>query len=336
MNTERRHELESNTLAKGINTWGEKLRPYTSALLLAVAALLGVYIIASLWNSYQSTRDRAAWDDYQLAVFQGDVEQRALQRLSVSEDHEGTEMQEWALVGYADRQLLQAAQLYLTNRDEALERLTDVTGIYEQFAESGSNPEIRNRARLGLARVSEMKNDLKDARAQYARVEGALSEIATQRIKQLESKQVEETAAWLATVTLPKPETPTGPGIPGARPGFEATAPTTDKPGPTMEDILGGLGTGDDARYGEPDLDGPGPTETPDAGNSSADTADGGAPADAEPPAASTEPAAADSPAAEPAATESPSAEPPAETPAEESADESDEEPAPAGSSAEQ
>ncbi|MBA3485282.1 MAG: hypothetical protein H0T51_26090 [Pirellulales bacterium] len=316
MKTERRHELEANTLAKGINTWGEKARPYTSAFLLAAAALLGVYIIASLWNSYQATRDRAAWDDYQLAVFQGDVEQRALHRLAVSEDHEGTEMQEWAMVGWADRQLLRASQLYLTSREEAIERLTEISGIYEQFAETASNPEIRNRARLGLARVSEMKNDLKEARAQYARVEGALSDIAAQRIKDLEPKQVEETAAWLATVTLPKPTPPTGPGTPGARPGFEATAPSTEGAEATLQDILGSLEPTDDtARYGDAAKSDagktPAATETPAVTEPAAD-----APAE---PAATTPaeaPAAAEPAVETPAAAETPAAEEPVEQPA--------------------
>ena len=313
MNTERRHELGANTLAKGLETWGEKARPYTSVLLLAVAALLGVYIIASLWNSYQATRDRAAWDDYQLAVFQGDVEQRALQRLSVSEDHAGTEMQEWALVGWADRQLLRASQLYLTNREEANDRLTDIMGVYEEFADTASNPEIRNRARLGLGRVSEMKNDLKEARAQYARVEGALSEIAAGRIKELESKKVEETAAWLATTKLPKPPPPKGPGTPGARPGFEAAAPSTDAAQSTdpaadaMEDILGGLGADEDAtRYGD--------VSAPATGEAAAPAAEPATePAATEP--AGTEPAASEPAADAPAATE-PAAETPAEQPA--------------------
>lgn len=319
MNTERRHDLETNTLAKGLNTWSDKLRPYTSAMLLAVAVLLGIYIVASLWNSYQATRDRAAWDDYQLAVFQDDAESRSLQRLADSEDHQGTTMQEWALVGWADRQLRLASQQYLSNREEALERLTDVTGVFRQFAETGSTAELRNRARLGLARVSEMKNDLKEARAQYARVEGALAAIAAERIKELESTKVADTATWLATVKLLKPTPPRGPGTPGARPGLEATLPPTEDVGAAMEEILGGLGAeGDATRYDEADA--------PEAGEGSA-TPPAGETATGEPPAAEsseapaatpeTEPAAATPAAEQPAATAPPATEPAAEAPAE-------------------
>jgi hypothetical protein len=199
--------------------------------------------------------------------------------------------------------------LYLTNREEATERLTDIIGVYEQFADNASHPEIRNRARLGLARAFEMKNDLKQARAHYERVEGALSDIAAQRLRELETKQVEETANWLATVELPKPTTPTGPGTPGSRPGFEATSPPTDGPGgpprgtPTMEEILGSLGSSEDSsRYGTPADEA--------AADAEASAKDGAT----ETPAA-TEPAveaAAEQPASETPSAETPAAEAPA------------------------
>src|SRR6187200_1910619 len=99
MNTERRHELHENTLARELNTWGDRVRPYTALILGGVAVLLGIYIAAQMWNSYQDTRDQAAWDDYQLALFQGDIEQKTLRRLADDEDHSGTEMEEWALMG---------------------------------------------------------------------------------------------------------------------------------------------------------------------------------------------------------------------------------------------
>ncbi len=301
MKTERRHELGENTLARELNTWGDRMRPYTSAILAIVAALLGVYIVASLWNSYRATRDRAAWDDYQLAVFQDDYEHKSLQRLAVSEDHEGTDMQEWAMIGWADRQLRRAAELYFVNRDEANDRVTDVIGIYEGLADNSSHPEIRNRAQLGLARAYEIKNDLKQARVHYERVEGALSTVAQQRSQQLESKQVEESANWLATVELPKPSTPTGPGTPGSRPGFEATAPLTDPAGASgaaassMSEIFGGLEALDPSRYDA-------------AGSTAIDAAGAGEATDA-----ATDGAAADAPSETPAGETEPSSETPAD-----------------------
>jgi hypothetical protein len=301
-------------------------------LLAIIAAMLGIYIVASLWNSYQETRDRAAWDDYQLAVFSGDVEQKALQRLAASEDHAGTDMQEWALMGWADRQLLRASQLYLSNRDESNDRLVEIMGVYEQYATGGSHPEVRNRARLGLARAYEMKNDLKAAKAQYQQVEGALADVAAERLKELESKPAEETAKWLATVELPEPKTPTGPGTPGSRPGFEATSPPTDPAAkgagaaPSLEEILGGIGKGGEAgRYDEGGMPAEPASDTP----ASAVPTEGAA--------ANATPAAETAPAETPAPGETPAADAAAETSAEPAAEEPAEEPAAAaGSSAKQ
>jgi hypothetical protein len=252
MNTERRHELEANSLARSLADWSDRLRPYTNSILVVIAALLLVYVGVSMWGSYQGTRSRAAWDDYQLAVMENDGEQRGLQRLASSEDHQGTEMQEWALLGWADRQLLRASQMYLTNRDEATKRLTNVIGMYEQEAANSTDPEIRNRARMGLARANEMRGNIEEARKQYAMVEGGLAPVATERMKELESKPVQETVKWLATAQLPKPATPGGPGTPGSRPGFESKLPETDaaKAGAsaTLKDILGGAGGPPDAK----------------------------------------------------------------------------------------
>jgi hypothetical protein len=261
MNTERRHELENNALAHGITTWSDKLRPYVSAILAVIAALLVIFIITSFWNKYQADRNAAAWHEFELELFGGDGDARSLERLANSEEYQGTEMQEWAYMAWADRQLRLASELYLRDREEAKKKLSSVEGVYEQYADNASSSELKNRARLGLARVSEMQGDLTEAKAQYALVDGALALLAEERIKQLEGKPATETVAWLTTVELPKRTPPTGPGTPGARPGFEATPPAADaKSGlnfdstQSLEQILGGIQDAeDDKRYDEGD-----------------------------------------------------------------------------------
>jgi hypothetical protein len=311
MQSERRHELGENTLARELNSWSDRLRPYTSAILAVVAGLLVVYIAASLWNSYRENRDRAAWDDYQLAVLEGDMEQRSLQRLAVSEDHDGTDMQQWAMIGWADRQLLRAAQMYLssgTGRDDAEERVTDVIGIYQGLVDNAGYPEIRNRAQLGLARAFEIKGDLKQAREHYEQVQGALADVAKQRLEELKSKKVDDTAKWLATVELPKATTPPGPGTPGDRPGFEASTPASDPvggaaagAGSSISELFGELGIEDPSRYDTPAAAPAGDAAATKDGEPAADGAatEGSTDAAAETPAE-----AAAAPADEPAATE--------------------------------
>ncbi|WP_428304276.1 hypothetical protein [Lacipirellula sp.] len=317
MNTERRHELETNALAEGITTWSDKARPYTSALLGLIAALLGLFIVASLWNSYQERRNSEAWHELEVGLLEGDVESRNLRTIADREDLQGTEMQEWAYMSWADRQLLRASQLYLTNREDAKKRLDEIESIYEQFADGASNSELKSRARLGLARVSEMQGDITDAIAQYELVDGAFAELAEDRIKALKAKPAKETIEWLATVELPKRTPPTGPGSPGARPGFEAAPPSADQGGvnfettQSLEEILGGIKAAEDEgkRYSE----GAAPAE-----GAAAPAAETPAAGTTETPAAEEKPAAT-TPAAETPAAETPAADAPAatETPAE-------------------
>jgi hypothetical protein len=258
MKSEHRHELETNVLAKNLAEWGEKLRPYASTLLTVVAVLAAAYVLLSMWRGVGAQRDRDAWDQYEMAVLggaRGELDQ--LQRVAASEDYAGSAMQEWAFAAWADRQLWIAAERYLIDRDDANKRLTNIAGVYEELASSAGEPEVRNRARMGLARISEMQNRLDDARKQYGLVEGSLAPLAAERIKALESKEAQDVCEWLATADLPKPRPAAGPGTPGARPGFDAEPPAVDASpmggaGQSLEDILGGLtGELEPGRYGE-------------------------------------------------------------------------------------
>jgi hypothetical protein len=263
MKAQHRHELETNVLAKELNTWSEKLRPYSSMLLTGVAALLGFYAVFSIWNSYNTSREAAAWSAYQKSLLDtgavSDFEFKTVRRTAASDDYAGSRMQEWAYVAWADRQLRLAANDYLLNRESATDRIKNVATVYESQSDNAHDSEVRNRARFGLARVREMQDRLDEAREEYAQVEGALQPLAAARLKELESggKEVAEAAKWLATADLPKPVAPTGPGAPGVRPDFGAAPPSaegaTTSPldaSRTLEEILGGADEAGD-RYGE-------------------------------------------------------------------------------------
>jgi hypothetical protein len=258
MKTERRHELETNTLARGLNDWSERVRPYHSAILAGIALLLLVYIGASMWSAYRATREREAWEAYEMAVLRDDSDLKLLQQAATGGDHDGTVMQDWAYITWADRQLHQASLAYLIDREGANERLDAISAVYKQYAENSSSPEVRNRARLGLGRVSEMKNRLDEAREHYSKVDGAFAAVAEARIKKLDEQGATETIEWLATAELPTPTGAGGPGVPGVRPPLDPTAPqpeATDAPlgeVELMDKIIGGLGTEANAdRYTE-------------------------------------------------------------------------------------
>jgi hypothetical protein len=310
MKTERRHELETNTLARGLESWKEWLAPYSTAIVTVILVLMAGYVGATMYSAYQSGVNREAWDEYQLAVLGNDMEQ--LSRTAQGGDHGGSAMQEWALIEWSDRQLFEAAEQYLSDREAAKKKLASIAGIYEVVADSDSD-ELRNRARLGLGRTYEMQDRLEDARRQYSLVEGELGAVAAGRIERLEQKKTQEAIKWLATAELPKRGTPLGGGATGARPNFEASVPPIDDAaappsGMSLEEIIGGMKANEGDRYGEGAPPGAeGATAAPEGTPPAADVPTGDAPA--------SEPA-AESPAAESPAAEAPASEPAAETPA--------------------
>ncbi len=318
MKTEARHELATNTLAKTLHEWGEKLRPYSSAILTGAAVVLGLYAVLSMWNARTAGREQEAWTAFERALMQGDVGYTMVEQVAASDEFSGSPVREWAYMAWADRQLRMASEMYLYDREGAKERLTSIAAIYDQFANQAGDAELQNRARLGQARVSEMRDRLDEARGYYAEVQGPLSVVAAARLKELEGKSVAETAAWLASAELPRLKPPTGPGTPGARPGLGADVPPAEgaaepfDPAKTMEEILGGRfddDAADGTRYSE------GGTAGDAAASEEAATPEGAAaPEDAAAPKTETAAPAADGAAAETAPSETPAQdEPPAQ-----------------------
>jgi len=241
MKNERRHDLETNELAAGLTQWIKKFKPYTGQMITGLILLIGVYIGLAIWDSYGAQRERDAWDAFALASDTNDRELKGLQRVAGDEKHAGTKMQEWAYVGWADRQVLLAQQTYLIDRESANDRLRNALGIYEGMASDASDPQVRNRARFGLARVYELQNKLEEARQQYLLVRGDLEPQAGERAKQLESEEVREACNWLATAELPRRDLTGGQGTIGARPDFDAATPSADAGAApkSLEDLLG-------------------------------------------------------------------------------------------------
>jgi hypothetical protein len=282
MKSEERHRLETNTLATELTVWSEKLKPYTSAILFAIAVVFGLYAVLSFWNGRSDARQAKAWDDYEMALLEGGMDFRTVYSVANNEELAGTRMQDWAYLAWADRQLLLAAQNYLLDRDAAKTRLNEIKAVYDTYSTQALEPEVRSRAWFGLARVNEIQNNFDEAKKNYAQVEGALAPVAEARLKELEDRGEEfaEVGQWLATADLPRPVQPAGGATPGVRPDFDSPLPPTGtgadpfNPG-EMFDVLGGAG-GDEAgtRYGETDATAPAGDAAPAGGDAATTTAD--------------------------------------------------------------
>ena len=257
MKTERRHDLETNELARSATVWIEKIKPYSTQLVGIAVVLLGLWVVSSVWGAMSASEDEAAWDAYGLAMSTADLEMTNMQRLANSDLYQGTPMQEWAFAAWADRQLYLATRLYLVDRAEAKERLGRIVGIYEQLSTNAGDEQLRNRARFGLGRVYELQDKLEKAGEQYDQVKGDLEPLARLYADRLLTPEAKETYAWLDTAKLPRRSLEGAPGTPGSRPAFDAEVPnaTADPSGlnmKTLEDILGfPSDASDENRYGD-------------------------------------------------------------------------------------
>jgi len=242
MKTERRHDLETNSLALKLTHWIESVKPHSRLVLGLVSLVVVLLVISSTWSSYLVSAEKVAWDAFALARNTTDPELMAVQKLGTAEEYAGTRMQEWAQITWADRQVTLAAGVYLRDREAAQDRLRGVIGLYDGLATNGLDQQIQNRARFGLARVYELQNKVEQAALEYALVEGDLAPMASERAKQLQTEDVKESCNWLATAELPKLDLTGGQGATGVRPNFDALLPvtsTSDEAETAEEDAAG-------------------------------------------------------------------------------------------------
>jgi len=258
MKSEHRHQLETNVLSAKLARSIDNLKPFTGQIVTGFVLLAALYLGLSVWDSQTAQREQAAWEAFALATDTSDPELKGLQRVAGDVQYEGTKMQEWAYVGWCDRQVLNAMQTFLIDREITDDRLRSVSGIYENLAASAGDPQVKNRARFGLGRVYELQNKLDEAREQYLQVRGDLQPQASERATQLESEDVRETCQWLASAELPKRDLTGGQGASGQRPDFKAGLPVADGEGDTinaksLEELLGDFRDEVDSekRYGE-------------------------------------------------------------------------------------
>ena len=281
MKSEHRHDLQTNELSAGLAHWVEKVKPFTGQIITGAVLLALVSAGLALWGSNSEQREQEAWDAFALASDTSDPELKGLYRVADDEQYAGTKMQEWAYVGWADRQVLTAMSSYLYDRKMTDDRLKSVTGIYEELAGKAADPQVRNRARFGLGRVYELQNKLDEASQQYQSVRGDLQPQASERAKQLESEGVRKACSWLATAELPKRDLTGGQGASGERPEFDASLPAiqSSKDGISAENfekLLGDLnsdspaeGNGSAEKEDSTDSEDESPAESDDAENGS-------------------------------------------------------------------
>ena len=204
-----RHRLENFIGATG---------PYVPKVIGGIVAMVVLWIIWSYVSGSSAARNNVAWDSYNHAIGAQPMNVEMLHQ--AAEENPGTPMQEMANVTWADSQAMQASQNYIYNRSAANKALEQAASAYRGVIQSSQDERLVGRARLGLARVYEMQNDLEKARAEYAQVTGPYAKYAKAQAERLAKPEAKETYAWLATAEPPRPRAPMGPGTPGQKPEF--------------------------------------------------------------------------------------------------------------------
>lgn len=273
MKSAHRHELQTNSLAQQLDSGIEKLRPYTSTIVVVFVAVAVLFLIWSYVSKSATVRQEEAWSAYNEAISTLPPSLERLDRASV--EHPNTAMQQLADVTWADGQVYIASQNYIYNRASATDALKKATSRYLNVLQTTDDERLVNRAHLGLARVYEMQGQLDKAIEEYSKIKGGYKEYAEIQVERLKEPEAAETYAWLAKAQPPRMTPPAGPGTPGEKPEFstgdislpagtETDVPMATEPATSFDDLLKGLGELPTSEGGKADAFGR-PSTTPNA-----------------------------------------------------------------------
>jgi hypothetical protein len=220
MKSQHRHDLETNDLAKRLTVVVDRLRPYATAVLGAIAICLIAIFALTYMSGASAARQSETWNAYNQAV-EGLIPN--LDRLKqAGEENAGTPAQLWANAAWADGLLWSACRAYMQNRSAALDSANKARTVYESILQSTTDPQMIDRAQFGLGRVYELRNEPDKARDHYLAVKGGFADAAKQRADKLGDKNAKDTFDWLATAQAPRRTAPAGAGTPGQKPDFTA------------------------------------------------------------------------------------------------------------------
>lgn len=268
MSNERRHELEKNDLAILLDRVSKAIEPYSMMIALGVGALFIGGIGWLLYNSEQSG-DRSVAT---LELIQGAASQDSEVLMDVSEDYPGTAAASWAKVYQGQLQLSQGIQTLYRDQEEAKQLLSDSKLAFESAIKDDSDPLLRSRSYLGIARADESLGNFEDATKAYEQVVSiaeseAMIKQAEQRIAALSDPKTKEFLVWFDDQDF----APADPSLPPSMPGLD-TLP--DQPELSTGQLPGGTGSiGDGGELDFVETEKAGSDDPEDAEDKSADKA---------------------------------------------------------------
>jgi len=196
MKSETRHKLETNYLADHLGDSISKVKPFTNFILGGIVVLVLAGIVFAYMQNTSARKNAEAWNEMFLA--DGDSDQLT----RVYEDFENTAAAPWARQRQADSQLGRAIEQVYIDKDQALELVKQSKESYEAVLEKSSEPMLRARATLGLAKACETEGDAEGAIMHYRKLltmdleNKALEKDVNRRIAWLDSEDSKGFLAW--------------------------------------------------------------------------------------------------------------------------------------------
>ena len=247
MKTERRHELQTNTLASSLGEGIEKVRPYTNHILLAIGAFILLLLALMFFRSQAHAKQAKAWEAYFVATTPSESSAKSEQDKlrDVVKDFGDTKMAEWAKLTIGDEALNNASQLIATNKSDARKNINAAIAEYRPLGEASGVPQVRNLANYNLGLCHELLGDVDKAIESYNKVNGTMAKLAKARSEALgKNTEVREFYEWFAAVE-PAAQAITGGSQPGRMPAFKVDEP--DKVAPFSDAPGGAAGENDNA-----------------------------------------------------------------------------------------
>src|SRR4051812_39644666 len=222
MKAERRHELKHNELADWLAETATNVKPHATGVIAGVAVLAAV-VLGSIWYfSGETATASRAWSEY-FDAFNNREPQKTLQTLA--SDQSGGKAAWWAQLAVADINLGEGAALLYSDRTAAKQHLDVAKDAYLKV-EASADPMLKNRARLGLAKVYESMCEPAKALTYYQQVADSEKDSAIGKAAAADAKRMKDSreVAFLEWFVAQTPKRPAPlPGVGGNMPGLPSS-----------------------------------------------------------------------------------------------------------------
>ena len=213
MKSERRHELQHNSLEDYVVKLGQRVQPYAKAItggILAVVVLIGTYF----YLNHRADAERAnAWDRTFQAIYSGDSKDLR----SVVDAYPGTPAALWAQLELADRELATGVAALFTEKSVGKNDIRTALDDYEAVQVAATYSLKKQHSLYVICRaLGNQLGQLDKAKEAYKRLirpsyaEGPYYARAKQELENLDRDSTKNFYDWFANVE-PAPRSTTSP-----------------------------------------------------------------------------------------------------------------------------